>query len=327
MKLNKLLAILLCTFISLSCFAIPSFAEEGPVVTVNCTPTAIPGDTVTATVLLDKNPGIMAMTFTVSYDRNALTFEKYTLGKWNDYTIVDHPDKGYVSFVNCEFGNVKYNDTIFTLYFKVKDTAAPGTHDFKIMNINPEKYGEDLKGCFANKKHTPITATVINGIVTIGKTCSNSGHTFSEFKTTLKPTCVATGLKTRSCSVCGHTESKEVEKTGHAFSKDWTVDVVATAEQTGIMSRHCENCSAVTDKTYYSLEESNQNQIPNEENSTITSDDWDKLEEIEKENEQKEEQQKQEEQRKEKVSFFAKIGNFFKNFFKAIGNFFKNLFS
>lgn len=327
MKLNKFLAVILSVLILLSLFPLSSFAEESAVVSVTCTETAVPGDTVAVSVDMSNNPGIMAMTFTVSYDSDALTYTDKTLGKWNDYTIAEHPNKGYVSFVNCEVKNRKFNGTIFTLYFKVKENAKPGEHHFKIMNIHPEKYGEDLTGCFANKEHTAISVTAENDSVNVGKTCSNAGHTFGEFETTVKPTCIATGLKSRTCTACGHTESKELEKTEHVFSKDWSVDVVATAEQTGIMSRHCENCSAVTDKTYYSLEESNQNEIPNEENSTITSDDWDKLEEIEKENEQKEEQQKQEEQRKEKVSFFAKIGNFFKNIFKAIGNFFKNLFS
>lgn len=327
MKFNRFLAALLCAIIFLSAFSVLSFAETGPVVTIVCTKTAVPGDTVSVSVEMSNNPGIMAMTFTVSYDSDALTYTDKTLGKWNDYTIADHPDDGYVSFVNCEVKNRKYNGTIFTLYFTVKEKAKPGEHHFKIMNIHPEKYGEDLKGCFANKEHDTVTATTIGAAIAIGKTCSNGGHSFNKFKTAVEPTCIAKGLKTRSCSVCGHTESEELNETDHVFSKDWTVDVVATAEQTGIMSRHCNNCSAVTDKVYYSLEESEENELENTEESTITSDDWDKLEEIEKENEQKEEEQKQEEQRQENVSFFAKIGNFFKNIFKAIGNFFKNLFS
>lgn len=327
MKLKKFFTLILCMLLFSSAFSISSFAEDGPVITIDCTKTAVPGDTVIVKINASENPGIMAMTFTVSYDKEALTFEKYIVGKWNDYTIVDHPDKGYVSFVNCEIRNRKYNGTIFTLRFTVNDTAKPGEHNFKIMNIHPEKYGDALNGCFATKEHTPITATIINGSVNVGKTCSNSGHTFEDFKTTLEPTCIATGLKSRSCSVCGHTESKELEKIEHVYEKDWTVDVVATAEQTGIMSRHCKNCPAVTDKIYYSLEESEENEFENTEESTITSDDWEKLEEIEKENEKIEAENKKEEQKKAALSFWAKIGNFFANVFKAIGNFFKNLFS
>lgn len=339
MKLNKLLAIFLSALIFLSCFAFPSFAEGGPFITVTPTATAVPGDTVAVSIDIADNPGIMAMTFAVSYDKDAFTYDKYTLGKWNDYTIVAHQDKGYVSFVNCEVKNRKFTGTIFTLYFTVTDTAAPGEHHFKIANIDPMKYGEDLKGCFATKEHTPITATVTNGTTKIGKTCSNSGHTFSEFKTTLAPTCIATGLRERSCSVCGHTETKELEKSGHSFQKDWTVDTVATAEQTGIMSRHCENCSEVTDKVYFSLEETEENELKNEEEAVIPPTDWEKLEEIEKENELKEkEEQLQKDKNTDKdmpstqaskgnSSFFGAIGNFFARIFKAIGNFFKNLFS
>lgn len=327
MKLNKFLAVLLCAIIFLSVFAVPSFAETSPVVTIVCTETAVPGDTVAVSVEMSNNPGIMAMTFTVSYDQDALSFTSKTLGKWNDYTIVDHPEIGYVSFVNCEMKNRKYTGTIFTLYFTVKDKAKPGEHQFKIMNINPEKHKEDLTGCFANKEHDAISVTAIGGTLTIGKTCSNAGHTFNKFKTAIEPTCIAKGLKTRSCTICGHTESEELEMTHHVYEEDWTVDVVATDEQTGIMSRHCKNCPAVTDKVYYSLEESEQNELENTEESTITSDDWEKLEEIEKENERIEEENKREEQKKASLSFWAKIGSFFANIFKAIGNFFKNLFS
>ena len=46
MKLNKFLAVLLCAIIFLSVFAVPSFAETSPVVTIVCTETAVPGDTV-----------------------------------------------------------------------------------------------------------------------------------------------------------------------------------------------------------------------------------------------------------------------------------------
>ncbi len=336
MKLNKLLSIFLSTLMFLSCFAIPSFAETGPVVTVNPTETAIPGDTIAVNVDMSENPGIMAMTFTVSYDNDAFTFSKYKLGRWNDYTIAPHQDKGYVSFVNCEIKNRKYNGTMFTLYFTVNDTAAPGEHHFKIKNIDPLKYGEDLKGCFATKEHTPVSATIHNGSITIGKTCSNSGHTFGKYETTLEPTCIATGIKSRSCSVCGHTELKELKKIDHIFESDWTVDTVATAEQTGIMSRHCKNCSEVTDKVYYSLEESEENEFKNEEEAVIPSEDWDKLEEIEKENEEKEKEKEEQESQenpekvgkeKESLSFFEAIGSFFARIFKAIADFFKNLFN
>lgn len=281
---KKFLSVLFCALIFLSAFAVPSFAETGPVVTIYNTLTAVPGDTVAVEVVMSENPGIMAMTFTVSYDKNAFTFNKYTLGKWNDYTIVDHPDSGYVSFVNCEVKNRKYNATIFTLYFTVTDTAAPGEHSFKIMNINPAKHGDSLIGCFANKEHTEITPTVNNSCITIGKTCSNSGHTFSAYATAINPTCVATGIKIRSCTVCGHTETVELKEIGHFFESEWTVDTPATKETTGIMSRHCKNCSEVTDKVYFSFKDTEENNLKNEENSSIPPEDWEKLEEIDKQN-------------------------------------------
>lgn len=278
--MKKLLCVLICAVLVLPCLSVGA-EEAGPVITVSEL-TAVPGDTVFVSVDISKNPGIMAMTFTVSYDTSAFEFQKYKLGIRNDYLIVNHTDKGYVSFVNCEMSDKKKNGNLFVLVFTVKEKAAPKRYEFNIMNINPEKAGDSLVGCFANESHTEITPTVINGGVAVGKTCSNSGHTYGDYKVVTQPSCVENGIRARACTVCGHTESEEIEAVGHSFESQWTVDRPATADLQGIMSRHCENCEAVADKVYFSLETAESNTIENTEGSGVTEKDWDELEKFDK---------------------------------------------
>ena len=88
---------------------LPASAENDPVITVSQV-TAVPGDTIVVSVDISNNPGIQAMTFTLSYDNSIVTYQKYEKGKLSDYTVVNHSSTGYVSFVNCENDNKKYNN-------------------------------------------------------------------------------------------------------------------------------------------------------------------------------------------------------------------------
>lgn len=276
----------LCVFASLiilisGVFCLPVLAEETATITVS-TVTAIPGDTIVVNVDIENNPGIQAMTFTLSYDNTIVAYEKYTKGGLSDYMVVNHTETGYVSFVNCENNNKKYNGTIFSVTFKVKDDAAAGEYPFKICNISPQNRGEDLTGCFANKEHTKITPTIVNGKLTVGETCSNSGHKFSDWSETTAPSCEGKGAKTRTCQRegCGHTELKEIAALGHDFEDNWTIDREATETEKGLMSRHCKRCLGSKDAMFFDLETPKENEFENKENEIVTPDKWEVLEEI-----------------------------------------------
>ena len=74
-------------------------------------------------------------------------------------------------------------------------------------------------------------------------------HTFGEWSTTKEPTCTEVGSEHRTCSVCGHEETREIAATGHTWEEDWTIDVEATCEHEGSKSHHCANCDAKKDET------------------------------------------------------------------------------
>lgn len=246
--------------------------------------TAVPGDEVAIPVDVTQNDGIMAMTFAVSYDTAVLEYKDFNMGVFNDYTVVDHPDKGYVSFVNCEKKDRKYTGNVLVLKFAVKDDAAAGNSDVKIVNVNPEKFGESLDGCFATWDSLEVAPEVSNGSVAVGKTCANSGHSFGKWTVISEPLCETDGINGRSCTVCGHTETKAVPALGHDYSADWTVDEAATAETDGSMSRHCKRCDKTTDKVSFKMNIPEEKGFENAENTVVPAKKWDKLEKIAEEN-------------------------------------------
>ena len=242
--------------------------------------TAVPGDEVAIPIDVTQNDGIMAMTFAISYDTEVLEYKDFNMGIFNDYTVVNHPDEGYVSIVNCEKKDRKYTGNILVLKFSVKDGAAAGSSDVKIVNVYPEKYGESLEGCFATWDSLEVKPETSNGSVTVGKTCVNSGHSFGKWIVISEPLCETEGINGRSCTVCGHTETKTVPALGHDYSEDWTVDEAATAETDGSMSRHCKRCDKTTDKVSFKMNIPEEKDFENAESTVVPAGKWDKLEKI-----------------------------------------------
>ena len=63
------------------------------------------------------------------------------------------------------------------------------------------------------------------------------------------PSCTETGLKEYTCMECKKTKNTVIPATGHDFDTEFTVDYEATDYSAGQKSRHCKNCSEITDIT------------------------------------------------------------------------------
>ena len=73
-------------------------------------------------------------------------------------------------------------------------------------------------------------------------------HNFGEWVTVTESTCTEDGEESRTCEVCGKTETRRTAATGHDYSDEWTVDVEAACND-GSKSHHCTRCDAKTDIT------------------------------------------------------------------------------
>ncbi len=280
MKVIKILfSLLICTIFVFS-FCLSAFAATDTAKITVSSADAMPGDSITINVDISNNPGIMAMAFCITYDNDSLVYKNFSKGYLTSYTVKDHSDKGYVSFVNVENKDNSTDGTIISILFEVKEDAAPGKHTITLANSNIDRHGKKLHNSFSNSKQQFVVPIVTSGGVTVAETCENAGHDYTEWNVVYPATCTTTGLKNRLCERCS-TFEEETIPASHDFEAEWTVDKAATPEEDGIMSRHCTKCDAVTDKITFSYEEiSGDDDSSNEEESDNTPSDDDSSSEI-----------------------------------------------
>ncbi len=266
MKKNfrRAICVLCAVTAMLSSFAVSAEVKAG---TIRIdTVSALNGDSVIVRLVTENNPGIMAMTISITYDSSALEYEKYYQGYLWDYTVADHPEQNMIRFVNCESWNRRDNSTMISLQFKVKDDASFGFYPISI----------DYKvGDFCNWKLERIMPEIVSGGIDVafnGKNCKHKKY--GEWKVAAEPGCTEAGAKQRVCEKCGHVDIAKIPAVGHRFEDNWTVDRQATEDSNGIMSRHCKGCKETTDVLTFSLDRASDGEFSNEPNATVKPSDF-----------------------------------------------------
>ena len=74
------------------------------------------------------------------------------------------------------------------------------------------------------------------------------GHKYGNWITTTKPTCTATGVQTKTCSVCGDKQTQSVAATGHSWGA-WETTKQPTCTAAGVQTKTCSTCSATETKS------------------------------------------------------------------------------
>lgn len=224
------------------------------------------GDFVIVKLRVINNPGIMAMTISVTYDSSVLEFKQFYYGKvFSDYTLKEHPDRNIIRVVISEEEDIYGDGAIIGVRFKIADNAEAKLHDMTV---------EYSSGDFCNNDLVRLMPKIVSGGVDVAYNGSNCGHrNYSEWTESIAPTCTQKGAEERSCTKCGHVELRDTEPAGHDFEDKWTVDIPATKDQAGTMSRHCKNCNVTTDETNFTLEHSEEGKIENEEDGSVPDND------------------------------------------------------
>ena len=93
------------------------------------------------------------------------------------------------------------------------------------------------------------TADTIRGMHNCGEERVDGAYGWDEGTVTREPTCSKVGVKTYTCKECGKTKTEDIPTIAHDFQEAFTVDDEATEDSVGRKSRHCNDCSAVTDVT------------------------------------------------------------------------------
>ena len=216
----------------------------------------ITGEEVVVPVSIKENPGIMAVTISITYDPAALEYFSYYYGNvFNDYTVAAHPDRKLVRVVICETRNKKKDGKIISLRFKVKKDAKAELSPITV---------EYSRGDFCNWDLDKILPEVVSGGVEVAFNGENCPHkNYGEWSVVTEPVCKEVGVKVRTCDFCGHNDYKEIEAIGHTYSDNWTVDKPATEDSDGTMSRYCIRCDDYVDRITFSLEQSEKEEIDN----------------------------------------------------------------
>lgn len=78
-------------------------------------------------------------------------------------------------------------------------------------------------------------------------------HQWSSWTTTRTATCVTPGISSRSCSLCGNTETQNISATGiHSWS-NWSVQKSATISKKGAQTHKCVYCGKTENATIAKL--------------------------------------------------------------------------
>lgn len=234
--------------------------------------TAVPGDEIVFKVDIVNNPAIAAVTVTFHYDKSVMEYTGYHPGLLKKDTLAEHD--GYVSVVYCG-GDMTKDGTLFGMGFKVKAGAQVGEYGVTVKNHRSD---ESLKGAFANMNSEKLLGKVTPGKLIINYDGTNCKHKFGAFEEIVPPGCKTTGVKSRSCTICGHTETGDVDSIGHEYEENWIIDTAATAESEGVMSRHCIRCESSVNKVTFTEYDANGNGFLNKPGTVLAPGSWEPLE-------------------------------------------------
>ena len=274
---KKVLSIILCCGILFCLFTSTISAVEIREGKINiASVTGLPGEEAVVPVDIKNNPGISAFVLTFIYDSSALEYIDFYAGDaFNKYTIANNSEKGMLNVVFSSFSNVYSDGRMISLKFKIKEDTKMGSYTIRLQS---------KKGDFSNTNEDKIIPLDNYGIVEVKYNGNNCPHkNYTEWQTMGLPSCEKEGIEQRFCEFCGHIQNRELAPTGHSFEKDWTIDLPATKTEDGIMSRHCKNCSVVTDSVKFTYKQTTDENIDNNLDATVPESDFtDKLVEQQK---------------------------------------------
>ena len=208
-------------------------AAEVPAFSVSSV-TGRQGETVTVTVSVNNNPGIVALRLYVGYNSSAVRIssaEGAMISKEGsdpvpvtNGDISENPMK--MTWVDGLHGDYTYNGTLMTLELEIADDAVPGDYPLT-LDYDPEDVFDT--------NYNNVAFAVKEGTVTVKKKCIHSFDT-----EVIAPTCTEGGYTVHTCSRCkdSYTDS-ETRALGH----DYKTEVIAPTRTEGGYTLHtCSRC-------------------------------------------------------------------------------------
>ena len=179
---------------------------------------------------------------------------------WNQGEITKEPtckEKGEKTFTCSICGNTK--------------TEKVSTTDHQHMEIRNQKNPTCKEAGYSGDTYCADCGVKISSGKTIAKT---KNHNWDGGVITTEPTCTERGEKTFTCTICGNTNTKKVNATGHSYGA-YKVVKEPTNKRKGLKSKTCSVCGKIVyeaiPKTNFSPTDSSEtNPDPNPQTSQKT---------------------------------------------------------
>ena len=220
--IGLVLAMLLC------CFA-PAVSAAGAAYVLDSA-SASKGEQVTLTLGIQNNPGIISLRFRIVYDETQLQ-------------LVSVSDEGLLN------GYVQPSPTVSSPYIlRWADSLATdnNTKNGAVAKLTFKIVGDQTKSTVTiehveARNATGSKQTFAGCSATVSSTHNHSWGSWTE---TTPATCETAGVKTRTCSTCGESETQTIPAKGHQEVVDAAVK--ATCTTAGLTEgKHCSVCSKV----------------------------------------------------------------------------------
>ena len=149
---------------------------------------------------------------------------------WNQGEITKEPtckEKGEKTFTCSICGNTK--------------TEKVSTTDHQHMEIRNQKNPTCKEAGYSGDTYCADCGVKISSGQTIAKT---KNHNWDGGVITTEPTCTERGEKTFTCTICGNTNTKKVNATGHSYGA-YKVVKEPTNKRKGLKSKTCSVCGKI----------------------------------------------------------------------------------
>lgn len=129
--------------------------------------------------------------------------------------------------------------------------AVVRTEPIPALEHTPGEWELKAEGNCKEKATEALICTECGGEIEV-RELELGDHIFGDWKITTEATCEKEGVETRTCEICGETETKTIKMTDHTFG-EFNVLKEASCESAGSRNHTCSGCGEVETQTVAAL--------------------------------------------------------------------------